>query len=101
MRTQHSSNSRKPVIGLLPLLLVIVSAISMYLGVVAAAPYRAADEMKISDDQMQTRIEQLKIQNQQDTLDVRSASKPAGLQLAARRLGYVSKGESYLEIGRP
>lgn len=101
MRTQHSSNSRKPVVGWLPLWLVFVSATSMYLGVVAAGPYRAAQEMKVSDDQIQTRVEQLKIQNQQDTLDVRSASKPAGFQLAARRLGYVSKGESYLEIGRP
>ncbi len=97
-KTQNSSNR----LSIGPTRLVLLAGVGVFclwLGVVAARPYKAARAMKLSDDRLESRVEKLKIENQQDSVDIEMAHKPAGIQLAARKLGYVAKGESYLEIG--
>ncbi len=100
MNKIHNSNRRTMATPNRLVILAGVGIISMWLGVVAARPYKAARAMKLSDDRLEARVEHLKVENQHDSIDVQMAHKPSGIQLAARKLGYVAKGESYLEIGQ-
>ena len=69
-----------------------------WLGLAASGPYNSSIRWARDNDKLERKLMQLKMQNQQSEIQIDQLSTPEGIDITARRLGYVRPGELLLRI---
>jgi cell division protein FtsB len=64
----------------------------------AAVPFVTADRWQADNDRVERELRDYRIRNQREELAIKALDTPQGIELAARRLGYVMPGERPLGV---
>ena len=86
---------RRPFVLLLSLAACLVFS---FVGMNAAHPFVVANRLRDRNDNLERELETLNIQNQDAAKELRAIDTPEGIELAARKLGYVYPNERKLRI---
>lgn len=73
-------------------------AFATWLGLVASAPYSSAKRWHEANERLYKELQHLRLQNQQRELQLQTLQTPAGIERAARELGYLRPGEHLLRL---
>lgn len=81
-------------------LLLTVAACLLFsvVGMNAARPFVLASRLRARNDGLERQLKRLQIQNQNAAKELRAIETPEGIELAARKLGYVFPNERKLRI---
>jgi len=82
----------------LAILLILVCTASCWIGVVAGRPFVIARAMRSENEKIEGRIADQRMELQGMRKNVAALGTDAGLEIEARKLGYVKQGESQLLI---
>lgn len=86
---------RRPFVLLLSLTACLVFS---FVGMNAAHPFVLASKLRDRNDGLERELKHLNIQNQNAAKELRAIDTPEGIELAARKLGYVYPNERKLRI---
>ena len=64
----------------------------------AAHPFVIAAKMRANNDNLERQLHQIEIQNQNDERELRALNTPEGVEVIARKHGFVFKGERKLRV---
>ena len=80
------------------LLSVVACLLFSFVGMKAAHPFVLAAKMRENNDNLERQLHKIEIQNQNDERDLRALSTPEGVELIARKHGFVFKNERKLRV---
>ena len=86
---------RRPFVLLLSFAACLVFS---FVGMNAARPFVLASSLRDRNDGLERELKHLNIQNQDAAKELRAIDTPEGIELAARKLGYVYPNERKLRI---
>ncbi|CEK17573.1 Septum formation initiator [Chthonomonas calidirosea] len=84
---------------LLPaLMLLLFCVLCTWLGLMASAPYSSAKQWHEANEKLYQQLQTLRLQNQRRELELQALQTPAGIERAARELGYLRPNEYTLRL---
>lgn len=86
---------RRPFVLLLSIAACLVFS---FVGMNAAHPFVLASRMRERNDSLERELKRLNIANQSAAKELRAIDTPEGIELAARKLGYIYPNERKLRI---
>jgi len=80
------------------LALLLFCAFCTWLGLVASAPYSSARQWHEANERLYRQLQTLRLQNQRREVELQALQTPAGIERAARELGYLRPNEYQLRL---
>src|SRR2546423_15661558 len=77
---------------------IVACLLACWLGIVAGRPFVLARQMRVENERIEQRNEEMKIETQELRKQAVSLRTDPGMEREARRLGYVRQGEVPLVI---
>jgi len=80
------------------LAILLFCALCTWLGLVASAPYSSAKQWHEANERLYRQLQTLRLQNQRREVELQALQTPAGIERAARELGYLRPNEYLLRL---
>jgi hypothetical protein len=84
--------------SIVTLLSIAICLVFSVVGMNAARPFVLASRMRESNDKMERQFHEIEIQNQNDERELRALNTREGVELIARKHGFVFKKERKLRV---